>query len=565
MGRLDWFLYDYAMVGVGTSIAFYLETLDRPTYKSILVLGVEDPWAGKRGPGIVNHTQHMIAHFNSMPQFSKTMVNRTAFADSNKKVIETEVARNGSWVKKEVKRIRHNLFPHMVWLGDCFWLDTHDVTYFARKVVIGTGAGAHRRPEEVEGLPPDRAIDMDTFMREIDYRDSNGRSIIVLGPNAAIDAVDEAVARRYVVNWLVRGSEKRTPIPLLDTAHQVNAEKAAKNVRRYEGALTCRMNGAKVRVEFQEIVTGLKSDKLAAFGGGKVSSGMRTSFLEADLIVYGIGQEATQAPAYKMLSEELRSQLEPIYDKNQRLGQVYQSVLGLQLQGTDSKNGLEIVGAAAYQMAVAAKVPHTYLQNLAKEIAELRLMLLDDTYNFNYFADMHNWFTQDNFITKLAENAAILLQDLISPLFGAETQGNKAKALAHLIKHYLEAATALRDVTVAQSMDAVTKTMTTSVVSGQQIGAIIGSTTSHNAFVHHDGEDRIFLNVNRDDRTMLRIYIDVHYPYVSDEDAERWIDTVIKNRKDKKTQGYGLTDQDSKLLLQQLSANNERVKRLVKI
>ena len=93
-----------------------------------------------------------------------------------------------------------------------------------------------------------------------------------------------------------------------------------------------------------------------------------------DYVVYGLGQDAKMATDY--ISENIKGQLVPIFDKNQRFGNVTAGVLGFQSQnykwetGKNVQQSLMVVGALAAQ--VANDVPMTKAKDTAlKEIAEM--------------------------------------------------------------------------------------------------------------------------------------------------------------------------------------------------
>jgi hypothetical protein len=534
-----------AILGAGSAAAYYLNTVDRSLYPKIVVIGGDDPWAGQRGgnPGnpsdpanIVNQNESMIGHFgSSAPQTSDRLVPRSEWAKENARIIDKcKVDRiNGEVLK--VKKVSTSYLDDrdraaMNGAVECYAIEVRrknfSVTYYAPKVVVATGAGAHKAPDKrfpaLAQRYPDLFMDMDAFGRRPELR-SRGKTIIVQGPNAAVDSVDTAAFNGCKVHWL-----SGTPA-ILATPHQVGARAVRDGVdkanigqiyalnRQSEDPETIQVTGNKIKI--------------------KLRSGVE---LEADHYVWGIGQDSTGA--VKFMDPGLLASLEPMYDANQRFGPAYKSVIGFQLTGTTAEKGLQVVGAMTRQVMLARKemnleIDHTYLRDMATVIEGIKT-------KFSYWNQDLTDYGWDFMLAPLEELGKLDAKRLVRAIdFGktiiarhAPTWDKYFQALGAMIINWVTAKQYLEQnggkVNDAD-LNNIVSILTPSTVGSPQLGAIRTAASAMNAFVpeyisNKPGGDA---NFSHDDRTVLRLFVAVNYPCVPEEDCQRIITRIISGRR----------------------------------
>jgi hypothetical protein len=152
------------VLGRGSSARYYLTTVERELFPNILVIGLEDPWAGKRGyddsnpndlVNKINHTADMVASFDRpAAAFTKELVDRLTFASEIRRIIDgiatkvvtgevvdVDVSEDEIAVPKSIRDKMHiRVFTVSLKNGD---------RYSGKKVVVATGGrdtpGACRR------------------------------------------------------------------------------------------------------------------------------------------------------------------------------------------------------------------------------------------------------------------------------------------------------------------------------------------------------------------------------------------------------------------------------------
>ncbi|MBJ7309775.1 hypothetical protein ACFOLJ_10735 [Rugamonas sp. CCM 8940] len=197
-------VYELAIVGAGSTAAYYIDTLG-PAYdhSHTVVIGGNNPWMSARGHGIayINHTRRQIA----MPSENVTehggnesFVNRRAFALASDRVVGSTT---GRWIHSDkVTNISLLAGVYTITYGN-------GQTVRASKVTFAGGGGPLRKPTELTDESKAirngaRIIDMNTFIRKKVRLRPRGR-VVIWGSNAAIDAV--AAAKRFgwtIVKWL---------------------------------------------------------------------------------------------------------------------------------------------------------------------------------------------------------------------------------------------------------------------------------------------------------------------------------------------------------------------------
>lgn len=551
-------IWDLILLGRGSSARYHLTTLERQLFPNILVIGLEDPWAGDRGyddshsvnpVNKINQTPDMIESFNRpVPAFTKELVDRLTFAKETRRIIDgiaTKVV-SGEVVDVDVtddeiavpKSIRDKMHMRVFTVS----LKNGD-KYCGKKVVVATGAGPHQEPVEVRGLSkkyPDIVMDMNTFGRKAGkFVNPKEQTVFVHGPNAAIDTADTAKFQEFNVVWLVK---EGVDIPLLATGHQIYAANAAKNdVKRYPAV-------ARGTPAFTVTVAPGALNQVTVKIGNEVIWGT--------LYVYGMGQDPEEAMK-GVIPPKLRDQLVPVYDINQRHGAPYETVHAFKLENSDWDNGFEVVGALCTQVARKKDgVKHTYLKDQADIIAEARSNVLQHVLRLKCIPHTEILFMELDTLFKYNHDVAVRRLAIAKEQGGNfyPTWKNQIAAVANLLANYLIARKHFgnKEKVDDEDLNHVTKILTPSTVAHAQLGGIRASTAAINAFVTTTP------NFSQDDQTILRFSIAVNYPFVSESDAQAIMRDIITGRREKRLGGYGYDEGQKKAFLQRLEDANAR-------
>lgn len=366
-------VFKLAFLGAGSSVAYYINSLGRTyDHSETIVIGDIDPWKDKdseksRGQGYIGHTQQEIApQGESVPKYDETLVDRKDFAVQNENQIERIPNQNlFKYNIREVKKSRDS---------DLYTIRTDKRIFYARKVVVGVGAGPHTIAPEAEKLysehednkaaVKERVMDMDAFMRclKMDEKEpdfGNGQRVIVVGPNAGIDVIEAAGRTGFETKWFISGGGSPALLPGA-SLQQHHAQRAVK-----EDTIVARRNSTKLKY----------SDSRPYITVDYFDEGTKKEeTLTGDFYVYAIGQDSNAPGAPGDILSGIKGELEPVYDKNMAMGDApYKTVLGLQMPGTDRESGLEVIGASAYSLGTG--VNHNYLQNAYSELLGLCLEL----------------------------------------------------------------------------------------------------------------------------------------------------------------------------------------------
>lgn len=330
---------ELAILGAGASVAYYLTSMgDQIKRDQTIVIGTVQPWAGLRGPGVINHPEHMISALrDEVGLKDEQLMDRKAFSDNLETVISKRVRRRLEKKVKEVDKISHGSTPfYKVVLED-------DTTYYAKKVVAGLGIGSHMDyVKEAEGKPvaPEnkkRIMDMDAFqrqagkIREEAAEAPSSVTVFIAGGNAAIDVVKTCIDLKFTIIWYPGRS---APAFLQGTDNEVVEEE-------YE----------KVAREEKSKITKYKKERAVEVGAGSVKP-LNISGNEADFYVFGQGPDVSQVK--NIFNEErILNHLETMKDKNHYFGgEGNGAALGLQMPvSKDDPTALEIIGGSAFRMA----------------------------------------------------------------------------------------------------------------------------------------------------------------------------------------------------------------------
>ncbi len=209
--------FDIAFLGRGSSISYYISSLGPTDFSKTAIIGKHNPWAGKRGPGIINHPKEAIAPFGTAPltsQFNTAAAeaqkheatqifqNRYEHAQETTAAIQSAIARGASDIDEEligIKKTDESEFE--VGTGMNYIIETEDGIYAAREVIMGTGGGPHAVPRGIKTFRDDatqddnlkaKLMDLDTFMN-LESDQLEDKRVVVMGSNAGIDAAEKCV------------------------------------------------------------------------------------------------------------------------------------------------------------------------------------------------------------------------------------------------------------------------------------------------------------------------------------------------------------------------------------
>jgi hypothetical protein len=408
-------------------------------------------------------------------------------------------------------------------------------------VVLATGAGGHRVPDEVKGLTSDRIMDMDAFARKAGSF-AKGLTVFVHGPNAAIDTVETAKFQGFKVIWLVKGNS--TPA-LLATNHQVYAIPEKDKIVRYPDhprgtkGFTVSLDGlTKVRVK----VPGMLNDLLG------------------DYYVYGMGQDPAEAMK-GLFPAGYQDRLQPVYDINQRFGDAHQAVVGLKLENSDWKSGFEVVGALATQVARGqTKIKHTYQRELGARIEEVRKKVMPFVSRTWRHPEVQFLLKPLSELNKLSPGDARIQIKTAIAIVQREypSWGPHGQALAALLLNYIKVNAFFKNHPNVgdDDLSAAAAILTPSVIQGPQLGVIRSAMASHTATVPaYFSKGKV--NFSSEDATLLMIFICFYYPFVREEDAERIIKQIIEGRKTA-GKGFGYDAAESNRFLSLLDTMNRQ-------
>lgn len=369
-------IWPLAIVGRGSSAAYYLTSINPADYRSILAVGEDDAWAGKRGhsgdvndPTLkINHPLHLIAHFKeTIPGFSTELVDRLAWAKMNDAVLRSC---NVQILKATVLDISECQMPGILGMdGDLgpngFKIDLQgtdgSASVYAYKVVVCAGTGGHRVPKELNSARnnfPKQVLDLDEFAKLSAAQLTSQTRVVVIGANAAIDAVHKALNYKCKIDWLIDLDDPKKPGMLKTQPRMLEAwdnPNAAKlTVYRFDKYRYVDRSGVMLRLE------------VTLRGSGD------TRFAMGDYIAYGVGPDGEST---KMIPNSIQAKLKPIADSTQSLKTgrgTTPTTLGYEAEGTGLRKGLEIFGAMSGSIGREIANSRGRLKVLAKQIEYVR-------------------------------------------------------------------------------------------------------------------------------------------------------------------------------------------------
>ena len=219
-------VYELAFIGAGSTTAYYIDTLGpMHDFSTTLLFGdtKNNPWAGQRGDSIdfINHTRRQIEmpsrNVTDYPGEARTtemFMKRAVFANTAAETIARAIPEENC-IKAAIDKNGISKPKGM----DHYEIKTDKGTYKVKRVVFAAGAGGHKEPGFKDKLEVGKAyevdvdpslrgkgkqvIDMDEFIRDVVHLKKG--KVIVMGGNAAIDAVAAAKLYDWDVIWFASG------------------------------------------------------------------------------------------------------------------------------------------------------------------------------------------------------------------------------------------------------------------------------------------------------------------------------------------------------------------------
>lgn len=603
------YVYDQIIIGSGSAAAMYLNTLrnyfkttkDEPMPAAILVIGMGDPWAGARGyekghyTENINQARQLFEHgTGASASTDMDPVDRTEWAGTNAGIIK-EVTQGHS-AEAEVTDVSKHA------TDGTYVVKTTGGTFKAKKVVIASGAGIetsdreyHMVPREVEdyikqhGANP-RIMDLDQFQKgDQGSRIGNGKKVAVIGENAGTDAIMEAATRNYAVKdvfWFMPTGTKPGTALTWDIS-RLNPTFTAETAGKDKGPRGD--EGCVVRSGSTTLGPAGPNKVKVSYGGGSV---------DVDYFVYAKGQRGggisrAESKQGKMrnvpfVSKSIASNLEPVYDVNQRFSDggssgagAWEHVVGIQLQGTTAKTGISLVGSAAVQ--VGRGVDHNYLDaeygsfierldGITTNFWSAARAKYSDLYRVRLFRAM----IDDGVVKKLkpeemktkkiafvtavkqmTEGASVALtggkvsEMLAKAKERGETNEKLAKELCYLFELRVKAAQYYAGLKASggrnpERVDSLqsaglARTLPETVSDGRLLGGMQRNISAVNQSHNVDHITTKRGNNYLGDQQSLALYVAVHFPNIKDTDANKLVQEIIQDRKDK---GRGFTPQE---------------------
>jgi hypothetical protein len=548
-----------ALVGHGSSIAYQLDTMPKEVdHSKTALIGEQDAWSkAERGDGFINHESQQIDHTtDKSPRFSNKYMERQELVEMNQGAFDRAKAKGARVVNDEVTSVSRE--------GGLIKIQTKDgSSVLAEKAILGTGAGPHygfgsgRGPVLPSGIPPQdkakeeaalkgKVVDLDEYMRQfprtpemeqsLDYqKPSSGDHVVVHGPNAGIDAVQRAWQHGAKVTWL---SGKTEPVFL------------AGNRLPIEDVYKQHKDDPNGPIHFAMVGRTNPTVRANSEGGLDVSytpTGAKEPVnIKASHYVISLGQNAMAPGA---IGDVLKkggigaSDLEPIYDVNQRFGQTYQTALGLQLKGTNQGQGLQITGAAAASLAAAfprdASIKNNYQEQFPLSDkatpAEGKHMMNAE----RYLEKMSVPELLEHQVNQMSVPAALRADP------NSSTEARNFHKMEGIATPGKPATTALPSTVVSPQLGAVRAS-----VAAQQ-GHMPGYISQGKA------------NFSSDDRTMLATHMAQKYPHLTNGDIEEHVQKIMDARASKEPGGpagsvLGFTDEATQQFEAQLAALNKQ-------
>jgi hypothetical protein len=290
--------FETVFLGAGASIAYYLAA-GRGQYSpsASIIIGLDDPWGGKRGPGVVAHPESMITPMLEFlgQKTDSVWTERGKFAQ----LVATVIQRSG------LPLIREKVLGVEEMSDGTYLVSTTGEPVRARNVVGGMGSGEHRPPREVDASaiaakPGDvaenpkqnsaiakRVMNMDVFTRVADriYGASGsggsagstaklmlapegktvpgrearaGIHVVLSGGNGGIDVAFTALQKGFRVTWLVGAGGPRFLEGFFNYAAKYAMERSAQfsATNRRAASVDGKQRVAEIRQHLEQLYAG---------------------------------------------------------------------------------------------------------------------------------------------------------------------------------------------------------------------------------------------------------------------------------------------------------------------
>jgi len=242
---------ELAILGAGAAAAYYLTSMgSRIDRASTILIGTQQPWAQTRGPGVINHPEHMISVLrDEVGLKDEALMDRAAFSDAIEQVIDARVTRLKAQIA-HVDKIEHRG-------ANYYKIDLVDApTFYAKKVIAGLGIGPHAKratytPPELAAHDMPRVMDMDAFQRRAaaiadEVPDKKDITVFIAGGNAAIDVVKTCIDQGFTIIWypgneapqFLQGTDNEVAEEEFDKLQKSNVSKIATYVKTRAGSIS---------------------------------------------------------------------------------------------------------------------------------------------------------------------------------------------------------------------------------------------------------------------------------------------------------------------------------------
>jgi hypothetical protein len=371
--------FDLAFLGAGAATAYYLTTMGGGGLPGdTIVIGELQPWAGDRGPGVINHPMHMITALrNEVGLAEEALAPRGAFSEMVELVIKKYVPEN-----RRTNKVKNVTKVPGTGGGAMFYRIEVDgpepKLYYARRVVAGLGIGPHKAPagqKDLKVASEGRAMNMDQFQNtagkiKLLKEKPSDITVVVSGGNAAIDSVMTAIDNKFTIIW-VTGTSRPALLPGTDNETvEENYDKLEDDGKpREPGEPENFVAPEGVESKIQRVVKGYAVNAVANPKPATESYIPKPILvnitdgkpIEADYFVYAMGPDVEKVRGV-FDKASVQEKLVPTYDKNRQFGSEGRAtVIGLEVpkDSASDKSSLEIIGGTA--LRIGDKVPYDYL------------------------------------------------------------------------------------------------------------------------------------------------------------------------------------------------------------
>lgn len=587
--RTEEMIWDAAIIGRGSAAALSSATIGLAK-DFVIAIGLDDPWSSttdgspdgrghptdKNDPTYsMNQTGNLLHGFGIESVDTKgAPLARAALADQNHEMLE-------KFTKYQLKRkvtnvsfgmVQGQLNPDNKVTEQAFIVqyDAKDKpgvsrNLYARRIVMALGAGTSRFPAEFVQLTGGqlndfpRVIDVNAFAK-LNQKDLLGKTVIVLGPNAAIDAVQKGLFKPYKcqVHWLVQAGAQESPLPSQKSVHEAKKD----ILSRFEGKLAVSKTGNGLKIQFKRADPPKSKWSLGTTSTVPISKAQIAMMeknkqveIAGDYFVYGLGQTGETTT---IIDPSILKMLEPIYDTNQVLGKPQDSIFGY--RSKDHGDKFRVFGAMSAQVARELLAPsNKELKNVKQKIEDMRKLIEQKHAPKQLLHGKLAQIFED--LDELVKLDLRVLESIFNTQHGFLkfkndlTSAGYAKELAgHIIKYcelkkYIDST----KLTTANALNNPAKSLSSQFTDSGQYGTIrtviaaannyipLQQSIDPQKYIYADGSTTAIsgsgdfptnkmVNFSTYDRNQLAAFITVNYPYIWKEAADEFVAEVIAGR-----------------------------------